>query len=78
MQENLTKFLKFHIIYIKEKKEGDKMSEKMNNENTYQTTLRLPIELYEAIKIMAKKNERKPAEQIRHMLKKYIEIKTET
>lgn len=53
------------------------MNEKMNAENTYQTTLRLPIGLYEKIKELAEKNERKPAEQIRHMLKKYIEITSE-
>lgn len=51
------------------------MTEKMNKDNTYQTSLRMPKELYEKIKIMAEKNERKPAEQIRYMLKEYIEFK---
>jgi predicted DNA-binding protein len=47
---------------------------KRTKDNTYQTSLRLPKELYEKIEKMAIDNERKPAEQIRHMLKKYIEI----
>lgn len=51
------------------------MNEKMNKENTFQTSLRLPIELYKKIQKMAEKNERKPAEQIRFMLKEYIEFK---
>lgn len=51
------------------------MTEKMNKDNTYQTSLRMPKELYDKIKEMADKNERKPAEQIRFMLKEYIEFK---
>lgn len=51
------------------------MNEKMNKENTFQTSLRLPRELYKKIQQMAEKNERKPAEQIRFMLKEYIEFK---
>lgn len=47
----------------------------MSKDNTYQTSLRIPVEMYEKIKDMAKKNERKPAEQIRFMLKEYIEFK---
>ncbi len=51
------------------------MAEKMNKENTKQTSLRLPKTLYDEIEILASKNERKPAEQIRYMLKEYIELK---
>lgn len=51
------------------------MNEKMNKENTFQTTLRMPLDLYQKIQKMAEKNERKPAEQIRFMLKEYIEFK---
>ncbi len=50
------------------------MNKKMTQENTYQTSLRLPKDLYEKIKDLAEKNERKPAEQIRLMLKKYLEL----
>ena len=51
------------------------MEDKMTKENTYQTSIRMPKELYQKIKDMADKNERKPAEQIRYMLKEYIEFK---
>lgn len=51
------------------------MTTKMTKENTLQTSLRLPRELYDKIQKMAEKNERKPAEQIRYMLKEYIEFK---
>lgn len=47
----------------------------MCKDNTYQTSLRMPKDMYEKIKEMADKNERKPAEQIRFMLKEYIEFK---
>ncbi len=50
------------------------MNEKMTHENTYQTSLRLPKDLYDKIKELAEKNERKPAEQIRLMLKRYVEL----
>jgi hypothetical protein len=48
---------------------------KMTQDNTYQTSLRLPKELHEKIVSMASANERKPSEQIRYMLKEYIKIK---
>lgn len=47
----------------------------MNKENTKQTSLRLPKEMYEEIEKLARENERKPAEQIRYMLKEYIDLK---
>jgi len=47
----------------------------MTGENTYQTSIRIPMELYKEIEKMANDNERKPAEQIRFMLKEYIRIK---
>ena len=51
------------------------MNDKMTQENTKQTSIRLPITLYEKIEALANENDRKPAEQIRFMLKEYIRIK---
>lgn len=48
--------------------------DKQNSENTKQTTIRIPINDYDKIIELAKKNERKPAEQIRFMIREYIRI----
>jgi hypothetical protein len=51
------------------------MGDKMTGENTYQTSIRIPMNLYNEIEKLAQENERKPAEQIRFMLKEYIRLK---
>lgn len=51
------------------------MGEKMTKENTKQTSIRVPVELYKKIEEMAYNSQRKPAEQIRFMLMEYIKIK---
>lgn len=50
------------------------MPEKQTQENTKQTSLRIPIDIYNKIVVLADDSGRKTAEQIRYMLKKYIEI----
>lgn len=49
--------------------------EKFTDKNSRSVTVRMPMEMYEQIEKMAKSAERKPAEQIRFMIRKYIEIK---
>ena len=49
--------------------------DKQTKENTYQTSLRIPMETYKTIEILAKESDRKVADQIRHMLKEFIRIK---
>lgn len=49
--------------------------EKFTEMNSRSVTVRMPKELYDQIERMARTAERKPAEQIRFMLRKYIEIK---
>lgn len=51
------------------------MKEKQNSDNTKQTTIRIPMDIYEQIETLAKDSERKVADQIRYMLKEYIRIK---
>ena len=51
-----------------------KSKEKQTQENTKQTTLRIPMNIYEKIETLAVESERKVSDQIRFMLKRYIEI----
>ena len=51
-----------------------KNNEKQTKENTKQTSLRMPIEMYKKIEELADVNERTVADQIRFMLKKYLEL----
>lgn len=49
-------------------------NEKQSKENTKQTSLRMPMEMYEKIEQLSDTNERTVADQIRYMLKKYLEL----
>jgi len=51
------------------------MEDKQTQENTKQTSVRMPMNLYEEIEKLADKAERKPAEQIRFMLREYMRIR---
>lgn len=48
---------------------------KQLKDNTYQTSIRLPIELYEEITKLAEASYRTNADQIRFMLAEYLRIK---
>lgn len=50
-------------------------NQKQTNENTKQTTLRIPMDVYKEIENLAKEYDRKIADQIRFMLKEYLRIK---
>ena len=49
-------------------------NEKQNKDNTKQTSLRMPMEMYKKIEELSNTNERTVADQTRYMLKKYIEL----
>ena len=51
------------------------MQEKQSVENTKHTNVRIPMNIYEEIETLAIENDRKVADQIRHMLKEYLRIK---
>ena len=50
------------------------MREKINEENTKQMTIRFPMPLYEEIEKLAIESERTFADQVRFIVKKYLEI----
>lgn len=50
-------------------------NEKFTSANSKSVTIRIPNDLYEQIVKLAKTSDRKTSEQIRFMIKKYIEIK---
>lgn len=51
------------------------MDEKQTPDNTKHTNIRLPIDLYDKVEIMAKGSQRTVSGQIRFMLQEYIRIK---
>ena len=53
--------------------EHRRLLKKLNNKNMKHYALRLPLELIEAIKKDAKKNQRSTSAQIRYVLKKHLE-----
>lgn len=50
------------------------MEEKYTPDNSRTISLRLPNDLFDQIRLLCEKSERNTSEQIRYMLRKYLEI----
>lgn len=53
------------------------MNTKQTSENTKHTNVRIDSDVYKKIEMLAAKNERTISNQIRYMLKRYLEITSE-
>lgn len=49
------------------------MEEKQTKANTYHTNIRLPMDMYKKLEKIAETQERNISEQIRFIIKKYLE-----